>query len=257
MILHIATDNIFSMFLYRSNKEESKGAGGGRGRKRSVTKKKGNTLYVIEKREARNQHQSKNKIKLVSPIILRRHIRKGIMEETKTFKLKKDLVSHHSDEECDKFFETLENNITKAIADISTDDFNESDMYLTAPTPPSTGSRQHVKTPKKTLKEEQHLTTNVLDNKGDVNGSLPIFDTLSYVALTDRYIDENGQITEDIRHVSLLSDESVIQLLDEIIRSDGGAVEGGGTKAIEDQIFKVNGGGEGDAQRDTGQINKK
>ena len=236
------------MFLYRSNKEESKGAGGGRGRKRSVMKKKGNTLYVIEKREARNQHQSKNKIKLVSPIILRRRIRKGIMEETKTFKLKKDLVSHHSDEECDKFFETLENNITKAIADISTDDFNESDMYLTAPTPPSTGSRQHVKTPKKTLKEEQHLTTNVLDNKGDVNGSLPIFDTLSYVALTDHYIDENGQITEDIRHVSLLSDESVIQLLDEIIRSDGGAIEGGGTKAIEDQIFKVNGGGEGDAK---------
>ena len=71
------------MFLYRSNKEESKGAGGGRGHKRSVTKKKGNTLYVIENREARNQHQSKNKIKLVSPIILRRHIRKGIMEETK------------------------------------------------------------------------------------------------------------------------------------------------------------------------------
>ena len=236
------------MFLYRSNKEESKGAGGGRGHKRSVMKKKGNTLYVIEKREARNQHQSKNKIKLVSPIILRWHIRKGIMEETKTFKLKKDLVSHHSDEECDKFFETLENNITKAIADISTDDFNESDMYLTAPTPPSTGSRQCVKTPKKTLKEEQHLTTNVLDNKGDVNGSLPIFDTLSYVALTDHYIDENGQITEDIRHVSLLSDESVIQLLDEIIRSDGGAIEGGGTKAIEDQIFKVNGGGEGDAK---------
>ena len=246
MILHVATDNIFSMFLYRSNKEESKGAGGGSGHKRSVMKKKGNTLYVIEKREVRNQHQSKNKIKLVSPIILRWHIRKGIMEETKTFKLKKDLVSHHSDEECDKFFETLENNITKAIADISTDHFNESDMYLTAPTPPSTGSRQCVKTPKKTLKEEQHLTTNVLDNKGDVNGSLPIFDTLSYVALTDCYIDENGQITEDIRHVSLLSDESVIQLLDEIIRSDGGAVEGGGTKAIEDQIFKVNGGGEGD-----------
>ena len=217
MILHVATDNIFSMFLYRSNKEESKGAGGGRGCKRSVMKKKGNTLYVIEKREARNQHQSKNKIKLVSPIILRWHIRKGIMEETKTFKLKKDLVSHHSDEECDKFFETLENNITKAIANISTDDFNESDMYLTATTPPSTGSRQCVKIPKKTLKEEQHLTTNVLDNKGDVNGSLPIFDTLSYVALTDHYIDENGQITEDIRHVSLLSDESVIQLLDEII----------------------------------------
>ena len=236
------------MFLYRSNKEESKGAGGGRGHKRSVTKKKGNTLYVIGQREARIQHQSKNKIKLFSPIILRWHIRKGIMEETKTFKLKKDLVSHHSDEECDKFFEMLENNITKAIADISTDDFNESDMYLTAPTPPSTGSRQCVKTPKKTLKEEQHLTTNVLDNKGDVNGSLPIFDTLSYVALTDHYIDENGQITEDIRHVSLLSDESVIQLLDEIIRSDGGAVEGGGTKAIEDQIFKVNGGGEGDAK---------
>ena len=43
----------------------------------------------------------------------------------------------------------------------------------------------------------------------------PIFDALSYVALTDRYIDESGQITEDIRHVSLLSDESVIQLLDE------------------------------------------
>ena len=236
------------MFLCRSNKEESKGAGGGRGHKRSVMKKKGNTLYVIEKREARNQHQSKNKIKLVSPIILRQHIRKGIMEETKTFKLKKDLVSHHSDEECDKFFETLENNITEAIADISTDDFNESDMYLTAPTPPSTGSRQCVKTPKKTLKEEQHLTTNVLDNKGDVNGSLPIFDTLSYVALTDCYIDENGQITEDIRHVSLLSDESVIQLLDEIIQSDGGAIEGGGTKAIEDQIFKVNSGGEGDTK---------
>ena len=247
MILHVATDNIFSMFLYRSNKAESKGAGGGRGRKRTVTKKKGNTLYVIEKREARNQHQSKNKIKLVSPIILRRHI-KGIMQQTKTFKLKKDLVSHHSDEECEKFFETLENNITKAIADISTDDFNESDMYLTAPTPPSTGSRQRVKTPKKTLKEEQHLTTTVLDNKGDVNGSLPIFDTLSYVALTDRYIDESGQITEDIRHVSLLSDESVIQLLDEIIRSDGDAVEGGGTKAIEDQIFKVNIGDEGDAK---------
>ena len=236
------------MFLYRSDKEESKGAGGGRGHKRSMMKKKGNTLYVIEKREVRNQHQSKNKIKLVSPIILGWHIRKGIMEQTKTFKLKKDLVSHHSDEECDKFFETLENNITKAIADISTDDFNESDMYLTAPTPPSTGSRQCIKTPKKTLKEEQHLTTNVLDNKGDVNGSLPSFDTLSYVALTDRYIDENGQITEDIRHLSLLSDESVIQLLDEIIRSDGDAVEGGGTKAIEDQIFKVNGGGEGDVK---------
>ena len=29
---------------------------------------------------------------------------------------------------------------------------------------------------------------------------------------------------------------------------DGGAVEGGGTKAIEDQIFKVNGGGEGDTK---------
>ena len=71
---------------------------------------------------------------------------------------------------------------------------------------------------------------------------------LSYVALTDRYIDESGQITEDIRHVSLLSDEIVIQLLDEIIRSDGDAVEGGGTKAIEDQIFKVNGGGEGDVK---------
>ena len=83
----------------------------------------------------------------------------------------------------------LENNITKTIADISTDDFNESYMYLTAPTPPSTGSRQCVKTPKKTLKEEQHLTTNVLDNKGDVNGSLPIFDMFSYVALTDHYID--------------------------------------------------------------------
>ena len=68
------------------------------------------------------------------------------------------------------------------------------------------------------------------------------------MALTDHYIDENGQITEDIRHMSLLSDESVIQLLDEIIRSDGGAVEGGGTKAIEDQIFKVNGGGEGDTK---------
>ena len=231
MILHVATDNIFSVSL----------------RKRTVTKKKGNTLYVIEKREARNQHQSKNKIKLVSPIILRRHI-KGIMQQTKTFKLKKDLVSHHSDEECEKFFETLENNITKAIADISTDDFNESDMYLTAPTPPSTGSRQCVKTPKKTLKEEQHLTTTVLDNKGDVNGSLPIFDALSYVALTDRYIDESGQITEDIRHVSLLSDESVIQLLDKIIRSDGDAIEGGGTKAIEDQIFKVNIGDEGDAK---------
>ena len=212
-----------------------------------MTKKKGNTLYVIEKREARNQHQSTNKIKLVSPIILRWHI-KGIMQQTKTFKLKKDLVSHHSDEECEKFFETLENNITKAIADISTDDFNESDMYLTAPTPPSTGSRQCVKTLKKTLKEEQHLTTTVLDNKGDVNGSLPIFDALSYVALTDRYIDESGQITEDIRHVSLLSDESVIQLLDEIIRSDGDAIEGGGTKAIEDQIFKVNIGDEGDAK---------
>ena len=170
------------------------------------------------------------------------------MELTKTFKLKKDLVSHHSDKECDKFFETLENNITKAIADISTDDFNESDMYLTAPTPPSTGSRQRVKTPKKTLKEEQHLTTNVFDNKGDVHGSLPIFDTLSYVALTDHYIDENGQITEDIRHMSLLSNESVIQLLDEIIRSDDDAVEGGGTKAIEDQIFKVNGCGEGDVK---------
>ena len=48
MITHVATDNIFSMFLYRSNKEESKGAGGGRGHKRSVMKKKGNTLYVIE-----------------------------------------------------------------------------------------------------------------------------------------------------------------------------------------------------------------
>ena len=29
---------------------------------------------------------------------------------------------------------------------------------------------------------------------------------------------------------------------------DSGAVEGGGTKAIEDQIFKVNGGGEGDVK---------
>ena len=237
---------IYSLCFFTDQiKKRVKGLGG-RGCKRFVMKKKSNTLYVIEKREARNQHQSKNKIKLVSPIILRWHIRKGIMEETKTFKLKKDLVSHHSDEECDKFFETLENNITKAIADISTDDFNESDMYLTAPTPPSTGSRQCVKTPKKTCKEEQHLTTNVLDNKGDVNGSLPIFDTLSYVALTDHYIDENGQITEDIRHMSLLSDESIIQLLDEIIRRDGGAIEEGRTKAIEDQIFKVNGGGEGD-----------
>ena len=52
------------------------------------------------------------------------------MQQTKTFKLKKDLLSHHSDEECDNFFEMLENNITKAIADISTDDFNEHDMYL-------------------------------------------------------------------------------------------------------------------------------
>ena len=32
------------------------------------------------------------------------------------------------------------------------------------------------------------------------------------------------------------------------VMEDGGAVEGEGTKAIEDQIFKVNGGGEGDAK---------
>ena len=48
--------------------------------------------------------------------------------------------------------------------------------------------------------------------------------------------------------MSLLSDKSVIQLLDEIIRSDSDPVDGGGTKAIEDQISKVNGGGEGDAK---------
>ena len=32
------------------------------------------------------------------------------------------------------------------------------------------------------------------------------------------------------------------------VMEDGGAIKGGGTKAIEDQIFKVNGGGEGDVK---------
>ena len=104
------------------------------------------------------------------------------------------------------------------------------------PTPPSTGRGGaccKTEAPKKTTKKRPSLTVNGIDNEGGVKGGLPIFDTLSCIALTDRYVDERGQITEDIRHVSLMSDEVVLEILDEIIQQDAAHPSDGQLCAIE------------------------